>query len=130
MNQRFGKEYKLCSKKAMDGLFSEGQKLTDSTVFSEVHGHRIYPTEKSFQIAVAVPKKKIKAAPERNRIKRLMREAIRLNKSDLEKILETQEKQLALFLIYQDSEKISYSDVENKIVLLLKRLEKRLSENK
>jgi ribonuclease P protein component len=129
MNQRFGKEYKLCSKKAMDGLFSEGQKLTVPPFFLRYMVTNL-PTEKSFQIAVAVPKKKIKAAPERNRIKRLMREAIRLNKSDLEKILETQEKQLALFLIYQDSEKISYSDVENKIVLLLKRLEKRLSENK
>jgi ribonuclease P protein component len=129
MNQNFGKGYKLCSKKAMDSLFSEGQKLTVPPFFLRYMFTEL-PTDNVFQIALAVPKKKVKSAPERNRIKRLMREAIRLNKSELEKTLEDSKKQLALFLIYQDSEKISYNDVENKIVLLLKRLEKRLSENK
>jgi ribonuclease P protein component len=127
VNEQFGKAYKLCSKKIIGQLFENGQKISVPTFFVR-YDLTVLPSPAPFQLVIAVPKKKVKSAPARNRIKRLIREAIRKNKSNLEHVLLTSNQQLALFLIYQDSEKIDYPEVEHKIVLLLERLVKRISE--
>jgi ribonuclease P protein component len=77
----FKKEERLCNKKLIDELFHNGSsflcypfratwQLSDST--------GPFPAQALF----AVSKRRFKRAVDRNRIKRLMREAYRLNKQD------------------------------------------------
>jgi ribonuclease P protein component len=73
------------------------------------------PQEVPVQIAFAVPKKNFKRAVDRNRIKRLMRESYRKNKSDLHAFISDQGTSVALLLIFTGRELISYPETESKI---------------
>jgi ribonuclease P protein component len=115
MDERFGKEYKLCSRSLIEEVFKSGASV------------KAYPikllhleTEKlsgstPFQIAVSVPKRNFRSAVDRNYIKRLLREAIRKNKNILEPFLVEHNKKLALFLIFGDKEKPELQFLEKRI---------------
>ncbi|RYM33926.1 ribonuclease P protein component [Brumimicrobium glaciale] len=121
MDESFGKEYKLCSKKVMTSIFEDGKQ------------EKVYPfllrylavdlkTNTRFQIVIAVPKRKFKRAVDRNRIKRLIREAVRKKKHIIEQSMTAEEPQLALFLIYTSNEEETYQRIINKIEALFLRL--------
>ena len=129
MDQKFGKSYKLCSRKIMDELFSTGKSIS-CYPFRLVYNEYELPTKKLFQVTISVPKRNFKKAPDRNRIKRLIRESLRKNKTELEPFLQAENKQMALFLIYVGKEILSYSEVERKIVLTLERLINDLKKQK
>jgi len=74
------------------------------------------------QAGFSVSSKYFKKAVDRNRIKRLMKEVLRKQKSTLENELLAQNKQLALFLIYTSKEELEYKVLEVKMELLLQKL--------
>jgi ribonuclease P protein component len=76
------KEERIRNVKQIEYLFSHGQSFVSyplRVVFVEQEG--VTPSQVS--IFVSVPKKKLKSAVDRNRIKRLIREAYRLNEEGL-----------------------------------------------
>ncbi len=81
------------------------------------------------QAGFAVSTKNFKKAVDRNRIKRLMREAFRLNKHNLTDALKKANKQMGTFFIYTGNELPQYKDVEEKIQKALIRLNKITDEN-
>lgn len=113
MNQCFGKGYKLCSQKVMDDLFKTGNK-TNLFPFSLVHKLEVLNTKAAFQVTISVPKRNFKKAHDRNRIKRLIREAIRKNKLILEEPLVLNGKQMALFVIYRHNAELDYDTILRK----------------
>lgn len=125
MDQTFGKAYKLCSKKVMQTVFESGASLKKYPL-KLVYKTTELPTEKPFQVALSVPKRKFKRAPDRNRVKRIIREVIRKNKSSLETILTTNNQQIAIFIIYIGQDVLSYAEIEIKLVRLLDKLVKEL----
>lgn len=125
MDQRFGKQYKLCSRKTMDELFASGISLS-LYPFVIKYKELDFNQQKPFQIAISVPKRNFKRAPDRNKIKRMIREVVRKNKHLLGEG-EKPRKQLALFLIYTGKEILSFSEIEHKIVAILERLDKKRS---
>lgn len=129
MDQKFGKDYKLCSKKAIDSLFEE-KNTTKQYPF--VFNYRVMElgTEKSFQIVISAPKRIFRKAHERNRIKRLMRELIRKKKLILEDYLKEEKIQVALFLVYTASEELKYQVLEQKMEQLLNKLVNDLKKQK
>lgn len=85
------------------------------------------PVAEKLQAGVSVSKRNFKKAVHRNRIKRLMREAYRLQKQELKNSL-NENQQLAVFFIYIDKELPTQELVSNKINLALKRLMKEVNE--
>ncbi|MGV6860828.1 MAG: ribonuclease P protein component [Putridiphycobacter sp.] len=119
----FKKEEKLRSKKLIEALFADGKKLKQfpfKLVYLEVTDDNWhFPA----QIVISVPKKIIKKAHKRNRLKRQIREAYRTQKPEFYGVLQSKEKKLALFLIYTGKEKVSFQDLEEKLSLLLNKLQ-------
>jgi ribonuclease P protein component len=128
MNKRLGKSYKLCSRKNIDALFAKSDFHVHKHPFRLVAKKAELPTSQKFQIGFSVPKRSFKRAPDRNRIKRVMREIIRMNKSQIEIPLNHKNYQLALFLIYTGKEILDFKEFEEKIVFILQRLSKEIEE--
>ncbi len=126
MNEKFGKEYKLCSQKVIQSIFDE-KKSVKAYPFLIHYSLIPLSSDASFQITVSAPKRNFKKAHDRNRIKRLMREAIRKNKLILEPFLLENKKQVALFMIYTAREEIPYDILFKKTTLLFTQLIKEIT---
>jgi ribonuclease P protein component len=123
-----GKEERLKSLKAIERLFKQGQRFTAG--FFKVH----YVMEKQtatqpVQFGVGVSTKNFKRAVDRNRIKRLTREAYRLQKNMLQDKLKENQIRLDIFLVYTAKELPLYNDVYEKVGVALKKLLKQANEN-
>ena len=81
------------------------------------------------QTGFGVSAKHFKKAVDRNRVKRLMREAWRLQKNAVNEKLLDRHKQLAVFFIYVGNELPDHELVFDKIGAALKRLIKITDEN-
>jgi len=122
----FKKEERLCSKKLIDRLFTEGDSFLSfplKVVFVSADLNTKFPV----QVGFSVSKKNFKWAVQRNRIKRLMREAYRLHKHDLCRQLDDQ--QLAVFLIYIGKEIPEYPSIEKAMKKALLIIPKKLQES-
>jgi ribonuclease P protein component len=121
MEQTFCKDERLCRKSLIKKLFDEGEKrfyypFRITFLKSPVPGN--YPV----QLLITVPRSLFKKASDRNRIKRLMREAYRKNKYILYEQLLNNNIQLLLCLTYTSKEIVTYQITEEKIIVLLQRL--------
>ena len=127
MDQTFGKEYKLCSKKLIDEIFNDGERMS-SFPFSISFKETTLKSTVNFQIVISVPKRIFKHAVNRNRIKRLIRESVRKNKLILETTLRKENKQIALILIYRHKDSLDYAQLERKTKKAFLNLTERLSK--
>ncbi len=129
MDYSFGKRYMLKSKKTIDGIFKSGIHVK-SYPFVAIMKFVDFEDEIPFKMVFSAPKKKFRHAHTRNRIKRICKEAIRLNKGELENYLLNENKQLAVFLVYSAPDEIHHSILQKKAVKLIKTLIKTLDEQK
>jgi len=81
------------------------------------------PTNKPAQVLFTVPKRNFKLAVDRNLIRRRIKEAYRKNKHALYQYLEENNLQLAIVIIYIGKKEISYSEIEEKIILSLQKVQ-------
>lgn len=135
MNETFGKEYKLCSQKRIKDVFVNGNKLFQFPfgLHYKLTEFRSMPddTQKkaAFQITISVPKRNFKKAHDRNRIKRLIREAVRKNKLILEEPFIKQNKSVALFLIYKHNKELDFASINQKTETIFNLLKQKIHEN-
>ncbi len=123
----FKKEERLCSKKVIDKLFSEGESFLSFPV-KIIFLETIIPSKFPVQAGFSVGKKNFKSAVQRNLIKRKMREAYRLNKNEFYK--KAGEKQLAVFFIFIGKTIPEYQNIETAFKKGLNKLIKEISKNK
>ncbi len=122
----FKKEERLCSKKIIDKLFSEGGSFLSfplKVVYQETVLHTKYPVQAAFSVG----KRSFKLAVHRNLIKRKMREAYRLNKFHLYSGLA--EKQVAIFFIFIGKNIPEFELVEVAMKKGIKKLLKEISSD-
>lgn len=79
------------------------------------------------QAAFSVSSKNFKKAVQRNRIKRMMREAYRLQKGLLQKQLEDNRKSLVVFIIYNGNTLPEFENIFEKMGMALQQLIKIIS---
>ena len=132
-----GKNERLKSRKQIEKLFAEGKSFVVNPfrVFFVVNelpiaiGMPMVNNETCLQFGVGVSNKNFKKAVDRNRIKRLAREAWRLQKNELKELLKTQGKQLNVFFIYTGKELTDFTTVKEKVGVALKKLADKIDEN-
>lgn len=115
----YGKEEKLKSRKQIEKLFAEGKHINAFPVKA------IYLSESAevkLQAGVSVSSRYFKKAVDRNRIKRLMREAYRLQKESVQNAVQEKNKQLSLFLIYTGNEVPDYETIYVSVKKILNKL--------
>ncbi|MCF8294988.1 MAG: ribonuclease P protein component [Bacteroidales bacterium] len=116
----FPKSERLCLQKQINRLFTEGKSFL-------VYPYKViyYLDDESpsrIQVAISVSKKYSKRAVKRNRMKRLTREAYRLNKSLLHEYLSSENKKLITMFVYVGKEEYEFAYIHQKMQLVLKKL--------
>ena len=117
-SRTFRKKERLSKQKEIDLLFEKGTSFT-------VYPLRVVYVEKQSvsgaeaAVLISVPKKKFKQAVKRNRIKRLIREAYRLNKQTLLQSLREKEKGLFIGFLFVGNELPEWEAVEGAMVKAL-----------
>ena len=99
----YGKDQRLKSVLVFDKVFEEGKKVKAYPILAR-YTDTTFESDHPFQVATTVSKRRFRKAVSRNRIKRLMREAWRLEKHRLEKDWKKGGPKKALVLIYVGSE--------------------------
>ena len=129
MNQKFPASERIRSKKLIEALFNRGQDAFawpfKVKFMTDAAGSR-----GGADVLITVPKKIARRAVDRNRIKRLTREAWRKNKSRLIESCRTRELQLHVALIFIGKTGITYTEVEKGILRLMSRLLEEVEKNK
>lgn len=120
------KEDKLKSRKAIEHLFAKGKSFSNFPFRVIWHPGN---ERASLQAGVGVSSRNFKKAVDRNRIKRLMWEAYRLQKNILQEHLTQTEKSMSVFFLYQGKQLPEYEDLYQKMGTVLKRLIKFSHEN-
>ncbi len=114
MDYTFKKLEKLKSKKKIEQLFLEGSSVT-AFPLRLMYLQTSFKDGANIKISVSVSKRNFKKAVDRNRIKRLMREAYRLNKNSYFNNITTQ---YALMILYIGTDKPKFKTLETKMKLL------------
>jgi ribonuclease P protein component len=114
-------EERIKSRKLFDELFLSGISIWQPP-FRLLWKEIPYDEKHPVLVGVTAPKRKMRKANHRNRMKRLMRESYRLNKHDLIGVCKKQQKGIAILLISQCTTPPTFLDTQGKIILLLQRL--------
>ena len=122
MTKKFtlGKNDRLKRRKIIEQLFKEGKSFSVFPyrilyLYLDVH-------HQPLQAGFSVSSRNFKKAVDRNRIKRLTKEAYRLQKNGLQQMLTDENKHLVLFFIYTGKELPDFKTALEKTGLILNKL--------
>ena len=116
-----GKRDRLKSRREIDTLFEKGKHFS---VFPLRVIYRLEPAPNlpTLQAGVTASKRHFKKAVDRNRVKRLLREAYRLQKNDLMEPLAARKMNGYLFFVYTDATIAPFALINQCMQACLKRL--------
>ncbi|MEI7501664.1 MAG: ribonuclease P protein component [Paludibacter sp.] len=124
-NNSFPKSEHLCGEIRINELFTKGEAFM-AYPLRVVYIVQPKTDDEPVSIMVSVPKKRFKRAVKRNRIKRLMREAYRLNKHILTDSILEKEKQIHIAFNYVSNDELDFVTIEKKIKQALQKLVERV----
>lgn len=121
----FKLEPRLKSRAGIDRLFQQGKTIVEFPI-------KLYyapnPGAISNALVFSVPKRKMKLSVKRNLVKRRMKEAYRKNQSLLQEGLSENNEKMLMGFIYLTDQPESFDLMEQKIMLILQRLNKLKAE--
>lgn len=117
MNSKYTKKEKLKGETLISQLFLEGKSVS-AYPLRMVYLKSTFNDGVKFKAGVSVSKRNFKRAVDRNRIKRLLREALRLQKASY---FNNMTAQYAFMILYIGKEKPTFVEVETKMKLLLQK---------
>lgn len=120
------KDERIHSKKTIEALFTPGNESFVTYPFRLVYCFVADQEQARAAILCSVTKKRFKRANKRNHVKRLIREAYRLNKKPLLDCLEKMDKRLAIAFLYLPNSIKSSEDVQKKMQEALSALVQKL----
>lgn len=123
MAAHFGKEERLKRRKQIEALFAEGRSLMQHPVRLK---YQLLPRAEGavlVRAGVSASRKTFKRAVDRNRIKRLLREAYRLQKAPLLQAVAATNLQITMFLMYTDKSLPRFDVVYKAVGSCLQRLQ-------
>ena len=131
-----GKKERLKSRKQIEQLFNDGKSFAVNPlrVYSLTAPTNIdlpsskIPESSAIQFAVGVSSKNFKRAVDRNRIKRLTREAYRLQKNILQEKLKEKNLSMKVFFIFTGKELPEYKFMYGKVGVALQKLLKEIEQ--
>ncbi|ADV42783.1 ribonuclease P protein component [Bacteroides helcogenes] len=119
------KSERLDKKKVIEKMFSGGSRSFSVFPLRVVY-LPVEEMEAPASILISVSKRRFKRAVKRNRVKRQIREAYRMNKHELLHVLEEKQCRLAIAFIYLSDQLVASSLVEERIKTALARIAENL----
>lgn len=130
MRATFKREERLKSRKVIQAMFNrQGQSFSQyplRLVWMPMEERR---SDSPLQFAVSVPKRRFKKAVTRNRLRRQIKEAYRLQKPKLYQALEGQDQQYAFMIIYAGQEMLPYAQIEKAMQHTIRRFLKKVKNS-
>ena len=126
---RLKKSERLCSRTAVEQLFTQGQSAIAFPLRAVYRFHQADERASGVQMTITIPKKKIKLAVNRVLLRRRMREAYRLHRGELlVPALNPAETALDVAFIYLATSIEPYCVIETKMRDLLERIARHAPE--
>jgi ribonuclease P protein component len=122
------KNEKLKSRKQIDDLFATGKSVS---VFPVRVSYKFSPAmeeESILQIGVTASRRNFKRAVDRNRAKRLLREAYRLQKTALVQLMNERKLKGYAFFMYTDKQKPNYTPIFEAMTKCLELLQRKAAQ--
>ena len=119
----FSKHDRLCSRKEIETIFESGKSITENSI-RLLWKEALFEENIPLKIAISVPKKKFNKAVDRNKIKRQIREAYRLNRHKVLPELENSGNKFSAIIIYTGKKPLAWREMEDKIFVTLQRFAK------
>ena len=120
-----GREERLKSRKLIDHLFKSGQRFSAGSFRVS---YELVPGTYELKFGITAGTRHFKRATDRNRIKRLGREAWRLHNAELKQLLTEKNAGLHVFLIYTSREIPVFEQVREQLAKVLASLFKIINE--
>ncbi len=123
-SHKFHKQERLKSARRIASLFQEANSFAQYPLRIIWKPVSRKPGEARIQFALSVAKKKFPRAVHRNRIRRLVREAWRLNKHHLDTYTPTDDTGLDIMMLYVATEELPFDTIATASQQIIKRLMK------
>ena len=124
MSYTYSKNEKLKSKKLIEQLFSEGKSVS-AFPLRMVYLKTTFDENTNIKVGVSVSKRHFKKAVDRNRLKRLLREAYRLNKLTF---FNNSSESYALMILYISKDGTDFESLNKKMKQLLEAFTNKVSQ--
>ena len=122
----FKKAERLSRRKLIEELFKSGVSFS-LYPFRIQYLYQEFESAAPVQMLISVPSKKFKKAVDRNRIKRITREAYRLNKTSLYQALQMRNRKLRVAFIYTGTKLESFPVVNESVMKVIEHLIRHIS---
>tara|TARA_B110000014_G_scaffold98447_1_gene67668 strand:- start:1378 stop:1755 length:378 start_codon:yes stop_codon:yes gene_type:complete len=113
----FSKKERISEKKIIDTLFNNGKKFNNNP-FDIRFINQEFKDDSFSRVLITVSSSRIKSAVKRNLLKRRIKESYRKNKNIISN------KSLMIAFVYVSDEILMYSDINDSVIKILKKLSK------
>lgn len=122
----FPKSERICNKYDIDLIFDNGASVRDGSIVLRYAFRESSENELSQKVLVVVPKKRVRMAVDRNKLKRQLREIYRLNKTKA-KIDPAIGKTILIAIIYSGKPEAHYALLETNYLGAMAKIKKELA---